>query len=197
MGDISEWIQNYWFELSSLILQLAILSTLVWFGRKALAALGSSPRRAEAPEPQPAEYAPAEPSREFHGGLRGLISMEQEAGYAAPQAAHAAAGGADAWHAIVRWLNTPMKSGATAPWRRVTRQAPEPQPAEYAAAEPSREFHGGLRGLIPMEQEAGYAAPQAVHAVAAVADPLRAIVRWLNTPMRGGAPWRRVTRQVS
>ena len=124
MGDIADWMQTYWFELGSLALQLGTLATLLWFARKALAVLSASPRHYEEPQAVPVESVSPQPARPHQGGLRGLIPMEPQAAYASASAPvrPVASAPLDPWRAIVRWLNTPMRSGTTIPWRRVTRQ---------------------------------------------------------------------------
>jgi len=122
MGAISDWIQNYGLELGSFLVQLATLATVVWFGRKALGILAAAPRIAEAARPQPAEPTPIRESGEFHGGLRGLIPMEQEAEHATVYAVASSPAGVDPLQAMVRWLNTPWKGDGSVAWRRVSRQ---------------------------------------------------------------------------
>jgi hypothetical protein len=124
MASIIDWVQNYWFELSSLLLQLATLVTVIWFGRKGLAIFAGSPRATEAGRSEAAEPRPARPSGEFHGGLRGLIPIEavgQQANQATAHVAQAMMAGVGLGRAILRWLNTPWAGGSSTPWRRVSR----------------------------------------------------------------------------
>jgi hypothetical protein len=80
-------------------------------------------------------------------------------------------------------------------------EEPQTVPLESVSPEPARPYQGGLRGLIPMEPQPACASASAParHVASAVTHPWRAVVRWLNTPMKSGAtiPWRRVTRQLS
>lgn len=120
MNALSDWIQANWFELGSLALQIATLASLVWFGRKAMEifAQGRTVRHAEAPaaEPMAMEAATPDTTHSFHGGLRGLIPMEAPEARRPQRAARADAG---VWRSIVQWLNQPMNSDATTPWRRI------------------------------------------------------------------------------
>lgn len=147
---MSDWIQSNWFELSTVILQLATLATLAWLGNKALAILASSRRHAESLRPQAeapyrevaampressvamhraAEVAPLlqteapapESAHAYHGGMRGLIPMDPPAASYSSRTAQVmpAAAHTSLLRSVVKWLNTPMNSNATVPWRRI------------------------------------------------------------------------------
>lgn len=123
MNELSDWIQANWFELGSLALQIATLASLVWFGRKAMAQLarGQSVRQAEAPatEPMAMEAATSDTTHPFHGGLRGLIPMEAPATRGSERVVRGVHTEAGLWRSIMKWLNKPMSSDATTPWRRI------------------------------------------------------------------------------
>ncbi len=118
-------MQNHWYELGSLLLQLAFLAAVVWFARKLLKtfrasqeqvgallrlsvsdAIAERPRSSLVEERTPKPEAPALSLREHTESGPGRV---------------AAAG-----RHIILWLQTPMGSRGVAPWRRVIRwlQAP-------------------------------------------------------------------------
>lgn len=118
MGDISDWIQSYWFELGSLFLQFATLTALVWFARRMLRIVMSPQGHAEALHP--ATAPPIEPVAEahpFHGVPRGLIPLDPAPSQPRAWAANVGSGGGGLWDSIVKWLNTPMGNAPVA-WRR-------------------------------------------------------------------------------
>lgn len=103
-----EWMQAYWFELGSLLLQCAILATLAWFGRKAFRQMSAT----HVAEPVPVRVA----------GPRRAQVMVRVAGSGARQVGSALSSAA---RGVANWLQSPT-SGSFAPWRRVIRwlQAP-------------------------------------------------------------------------
>lgn len=118
MSDLSDWIQSYWFELGSLLLQFATLTALVWFARRMLRIVMTSQEHAESL--RPASAPPTELSAEaqpFSSGLRGLIPMDPTSSKPRVRAAYVGSGSGDLWHSIVKWLNTPMGDAPVA-WRR-------------------------------------------------------------------------------
>lgn len=144
MSDLSLLIESDWFELGTLVLQGATLGTVVWFGREALQILAGRQRRVsmsqirhegparafeapvrrtEAPASQPIEMdAEPESVHVFGGSPRGLIPMDAPAATQATQAAYFAPKAnseSGMLRAIAKWLNTPMRSDADVPWRRI------------------------------------------------------------------------------
>jgi hypothetical protein len=118
MSDLSDWVQSYWFQLGSLLLQFATLTALVWFARRMLRILMTSQERAGSLHP--ASTPPTAPSAEaqpFSSGLRGLIPMDSDPSQPRAQAAYVGAGSSSLWHSIVKWMNTPMGNAPVA-WRR-------------------------------------------------------------------------------
>ena len=118
MGDISDWIQSYWFELGSLLLQFATLTALVWFARRMLGIVLSSQGHAEALHPGTAP--PTEPVAEaqpYHGVPRGLIPVDPPPSQPRAWAANVGSRDGDLWHSIGKWMNTPMGNAPVA-WRR-------------------------------------------------------------------------------
>jgi hypothetical protein len=84
--------------------------------------------------------------------------------------------------------------------RHAEAPATEPMAMEAATPDTTHPFHGGLRGLIPMEAPTarGPERTKAISAVPAEMGLWRSIVKWLNAPMNDDAtvPWRRI-RQIS
>jgi hypothetical protein len=145
MSDFNLLIESDWFELGTLVLQAATLGTVVWFGREALGILAGRQRRismtqirrqepsqrfeapairrGEAPAPESIEMeAEPESAHVFGGSPRGLIPMDAPAGMPAPRAEYVApkaASDSNMWSSIAKWLNAPMSSDATVPWRRI------------------------------------------------------------------------------
>lgn len=85
------------------------------------------------------EYATARPSRPVYGGVPHVLSplptavassavdepdwtAEPAFSRRAQQFEGADESGADLWRSVIRWLQTPIFSHATVPWRRVIRQ---------------------------------------------------------------------------
>jgi hypothetical protein len=114
MHEIGDWIQSNWFELGSLLVQCAILVTLIWYGRKTLRSIRASQGQDEALQRLSLSNATAErPTTEAVAptGLEG--------------AGHGGGGVGAAGRDLIGWLQAPMGSGV-APWRRAIRwlQAP-------------------------------------------------------------------------
>jgi hypothetical protein len=119
MNDLSDWIQSYWFELGSLLLQFATLTAVVWFARRILRVGTTSQVHAESLHP--ASARPMEAAAEgqpFSSGLRGLIPMDDRAP-SQPRArvAYVGSGGSGLSHSIAKWLNAPMGNAPVA-WHR-------------------------------------------------------------------------------
>jgi hypothetical protein len=136
MNDFTAWIQSNWYALGNLLSQFAFLGAGVWFARKILktmrasqeqvgallklsvtgaitdrpsssaAATGSfasaSPYWLTPTELPPAPVAPAEPPE--IGPSRWAVAR----------------------HSMMVWLQTPMSSGDTAPWRKALRWLQSP-----------------------------------------------------------------------
>lgn len=115
MDPITEWVQDNWYDLGSLLAQAAIAVILAWYGRKALRLLGTSTASHEAQEASP--------------GLSLLNAMpprtaSQDA-YAAPLAS-VMPNNPGMLSGLIAWLQAPMVSRGPSPWRRAVRwlQAP-------------------------------------------------------------------------
>ena len=83
MGDLSDFLQDNWFELGSLIAQFGILAVIAWYARTKLRSPADSHRQVESSatlsEP-PEEFALQEPvSKLIDGSIRSLRSFAQSA----------------------------------------------------------------------------------------------------------------------
>jgi len=127
MNEFTAWMQNNWYELGNLSVEIVFLSAGIWFARKILKSIRASQEQAGAlirlavggavPERQvpsaiaerpaatagsywltPSESAPADQAAPVENGPSPILS---------------------AGHGLVGWLNTPMmKSSGPAPWRK-------------------------------------------------------------------------------
>jgi hypothetical protein len=96
MNEPSDWLQNNWFALGSLLIQFGIFATLAWYGRSILRIIKAWD------DAQPRVSLPDEQAERYESGLTGT------------------------WHEVIQWLQAPMGSGGTGPFRRAIRwlQAP-------------------------------------------------------------------------
>ena len=116
MSEISDWIQNNWFELGSLLVQCALLATLAGFGRKLLRILAIS-------------YGQNEDLRRLSPPNVAAEQLTNKHAFATPEfesAGYGSGGVAAPWPGLIAWLQTPMGSGRIRPRSRVIRwlQAP-------------------------------------------------------------------------
>ena len=116
MSEISDWIQSNWFELSSFLIQCAVLATLAWYGRKVLKILTACYDQNEALRRLSLSSVAAEQQ----------ITQQAFAPAGFERAGHGSGGVAAAWRDLIAWLQVPMGSGGIGPCRRVIRwlQAP-------------------------------------------------------------------------
>ena len=120
MSEIGDWIQLYWFELGSLLVQFGVLVTLAWYGRKALhiLAVAHEPEKSVQPAARVQQAARVQPI------ARRFAIWESVVRYAISGARSIGRALAAAWRSVINWLLTP--SSGMAPWRRFYRwfQAP-------------------------------------------------------------------------
>jgi hypothetical protein len=116
MGEIIDWIQSYWFELGSLLIQSAVLVTLALYGRKVLRILSVSNEQNEAPRRVSVPNVAAEQR----------MTQERVAPAGFEPAEHRSDEGTAARSSFIAWLQAPMKSGGSGPRGRVIKwlQAP-------------------------------------------------------------------------
>jgi len=115
MGGLSDFLQDNWFELGSLIAQFGILAVIAWYARTQLRIPTLSQRRVE-PAPTlseaPEEFAPREPVTAGYGGVGRMLSpMPATPSFETVPISVARAQRTSAWGAMIRWLRTPMTFG--------------------------------------------------------------------------------------
>ena len=101
---MSDWIQTNWFELGSLLVQCAILVTLVWYGGKTLRIVRALQTRDETVERLLPSTAAAEPTVRRTFAPARLEGTED-----------GASGMAAVWDNLTSWLQTPMVSREAVP----------------------------------------------------------------------------------
>jgi hypothetical protein len=112
---MSDWIQANWFELGSLLVQCAILLTLVRYGGKALRMVRVLQTQGESVERLLPSTDAAEPTVHRAYAPARLEGTEDGAG-----------GIAAVWGSLTSWLQAPMERRDAVPSSRVARwlQAP-------------------------------------------------------------------------
>jgi hypothetical protein len=139
MSDLTDWIQNYWYELGNLAVQIAMLAVVISYGRKALRILALPLTTSRAASQAQVELLedlekltktriskpPTEPETPAYGGVGRMLSPLPEAAVAShDEAARPALSEAiSPWRALVAWLQAPMGNRPGPAWRRVSRQA--------------------------------------------------------------------------
>ena len=116
MGDLSNFLQDNWFELGSLIAQLGILAVIAWYARTKLRMPVASSHRQVEPAATlletPDEFTPQEPVTAGYGGVGRMLSpMPAAPSLEAVPASAGRAQGMSPWRAMIRWLRTPMTLG--------------------------------------------------------------------------------------
>jgi len=122
MSDISNWFQDNWFELGSLIAQFAIVFLLARYGRIALRLRPASQEHVEATlsaSESAAAFVPAEPSPAGHAGVGRMLSPMPDVPALQSEPVVARRERTARWRAIISWLQSPMG----APSRRLSRPA--------------------------------------------------------------------------
>jgi hypothetical protein len=134
MNEFTAWIQSNWYELGNLFAEFVFLCVGIWFARKILRTLRASQEQVGAlikmsvtgavPERQ---SPPTAAERSFAtGSPYWLTPSETPAADPAGPIDEGTTRLANAGHAIVAWLNEPMKTGSAAPWRRVIKWLQSP-----------------------------------------------------------------------
>jgi hypothetical protein len=114
MGDPSDFLQDNWFELGSLIAQFGILTVIAWYARTKLRIPTISQRKVE-PAPTlseaPDEFAPREPVAAGYGGVGRMLSPMPATPSLETVPSGARAQRTSPWRAMIQWLRTPMTFG--------------------------------------------------------------------------------------
>ena len=134
MNEFTTWIQGNWYELGNLLAEFVFLCVGIWFAQKILRTLRASQEQVGAllkmsvtgavPERQSAS-TPAE--RSFAtGSPYWLTPSETPSADPSNPIEDGASRWSNAGHGIIAWLNTPMKTGSAAPWRRAIKWLQSP-----------------------------------------------------------------------
>ncbi len=116
MGDLSDFLQDNWFELGSLIAQFGILAVIAWYARTQLGIPTASHRKVE-PAKTPSESLDEFPARETvtagWGGVGRMLSpMPATPSCDTVPTSARRAQRRSRWRTMIRWLRTPMTFGA-------------------------------------------------------------------------------------
>ncbi len=134
MSEITAWMQSNWYELGNLFAEFVFLAVGIWFARKVLRTLRASQEQVgtlikltvagAVPERQSANTAA---ERSFATGSPYWLTpsdappVDQPAPIDNGPSRMSSAG-----HGLVAWLNTPMNSSGTAPWRKAIKWLQSP-----------------------------------------------------------------------
>lgn len=142
MNELGDWMQIHWFELASLLVQIAFLTAALWFARKILKTMRASQEQVGALLKLALSDAMGDPLRSGATTHRSTSSVagERPSPYVMaewptateapaltlPEGEHRSRRLAAARRGLVQWLQTPMSSPGLVSWRRVTHwlQAP-------------------------------------------------------------------------
>lgn len=134
MSEFTAWIQSNWYALGNLLVQFGLLAAGVWFARKILKTIRASQEQVGALlklsftgaiSERPSSIAAAE--RSFASASPYWLTPAEIPPVAPPEPHES---GPSRWavarHRVAVWLQTPMSSGESAPWRRAIKwlQAP-------------------------------------------------------------------------
>jgi hypothetical protein len=118
MSDFSDWMQIYWYELGTLLVQFAFLGAAVWFARKILRSMRASQEQVGAL--LKLSVADAAVERKSAVASPYWLTPSETSPISAPVPAQSSPGLlTSAGRSIVHWLEAPMFGGGAAPWRRV------------------------------------------------------------------------------
>jgi hypothetical protein len=134
MSEFTAWMQSNWYALGNLLFQFAFLAASVWFAREILRTIRASQEQVGAL----LKLSITGASTERHSSI--AVAERTLAGaspyWLTPSEIPPVGpldppeSGPSQWavarHSLVAWLQTPMNSGDTTPWRRAIRwlQAP-------------------------------------------------------------------------
>jgi len=147
MNEFTAWMQSNWYELGKPFTDFVFLAVGIWFARKILRTLRASQEQVgtlikltvagTVPRAAIRKYRA---ERSFATGSPYWLTPSETPSANQPallsESRLSAAG-----HGIVAWLNTPMKSGSAAPWRKAIRLA--------AVSPPEADRSGRLKSRVP------------------------------------------------
>ena len=133
MNEFTTWVQSNWYELGNLLAEFVFLCVGIWFARKILRTLRASQEQVGAlikltvagtvPERQSASTAA---ERSFATGSPYWLTPSETPPVGQLTIEDGATRLSNAGHGIVAWLNTPMKTGNAAPWRKAIKWLQSP-----------------------------------------------------------------------
>ena len=133
MNEFTAWIQGNWYELGNLFTDFVFLAVGIWFARKILRTLRASQEQVgtlikltvagAVPERQSASTAA---ERSFATGSPYWLTPSEVPANQPELSDNGASRLSSAGHGIVAWLNTPMKTGNAAPWRKAIKWLQSP-----------------------------------------------------------------------
>jgi hypothetical protein len=121
MNEFAAWIQNNWYALGNLLMQISFLAAGVWFARTILRTIRASQEQVGALLKLSAADRPFASTSPYW-----LTPSETPTGSLSELHESRPSRMAVAWHGLIVWLQTPMSSGTVAPWRKALQwlQAP-------------------------------------------------------------------------
>jgi hypothetical protein len=134
MSEFTAWMQSNWYALGSLLFQFAFLAAGVWFAREILRTIRASQEQVGAllklwiTGATTERHSPIAVAERTLAGASPYWLTPTELPLGGPL--EPPENGPSRWvvarHSLVVWLQTPMSSGDTAPWRKAIRwlQAP-------------------------------------------------------------------------
>ena len=135
MSEFTVWIQSNWYEMGTLLSEFVFLAAGIWFARKILKTLRASQEQVGALLKLSVTGTIADRQPANAGAERPLAAASpywlapSEVPSAAPQqetVQNDPSRLAVARHGVVDWLQTPMRSGGVAPWRKAIRWLQSP-----------------------------------------------------------------------
>jgi|SRR5260370_21632620 hypothetical protein len=133
MNEFAAWIQNNWYALGNLLMQISFLAAGVWFARTILRTIRASQEQVGAllklsvTGTTAERHSSSAADRPFAStSPYWLTPSETPTGSLSELHESRPSRMAVAWHGLIVWLQTPMSSGTVAPWRKALQwlQAP-------------------------------------------------------------------------
>ncbi len=185
MNEITNWMQNNWYELGSLFAQFTFLLAGLWFARRILNAMRAT-------------------QQQFGALLRLSMTDGLEERAKASEMPHEAISGAGA-SVVANSVLSPVMDRPTALTRSSSSYAAFERPARNEAQSLSKEESRRATENAPMastDDATPYVAapltlPEEGHSGGHIAAAGRGVVQWLQTPMaghNGASPWRKIVR---
>jgi hypothetical protein len=116
MGDLSDFLQDNWFELGSLIAQFGILAVIAWYARTKLRIPAASHRKVEPAETLSEslhEFTPPATVTAGYAGVGRMLSpMPTTPSRDTVPISARRAQRTSLWCTMIRWLRAPMTFGA-------------------------------------------------------------------------------------